>query len=101
MIAIGWFKLRDHSLPPTPQQETPFTQQTAQTISRWGLTLPALFILGAGQPLTFLAAQCLWVANPALSLFLPKQQLHQLALSLESPADVQQMIQHLEKEPLS
>ena len=93
--------MRDHSLPPTTQPEQNFTQQMAQTISRWGLVLPALFILGAGQPLTFLAAQCLWVANPALSLFLPKEQLKQLALSLENPADVQQLIQHLEKEPLS
>lgn len=71
-------------------------QQLAQTISRWGLKLPALLILGAGQPLTFLASQCLWVADPLLSLFLPRKLLHQVAQTLEKPAEVQQLMHYLE-----
>lgn len=48
-----------------------FLDQVADAICRYGLRLPALLALQMGHPATFLGGQLLWVAQPALSLFLP------------------------------
>lgn len=70
--------------------------QVAAALHQWGLQLPALLALQAGRPLTFLGAQCLYVAQPALSLWLSPQSIHTLAHLLESSDGVNQLIARLE-----
>lgn len=73
-------------------------QQTARSISRSGFRLPALLALEIGRPLAFLMGQFLWVAQPTLSLILPRHDIGQIARLLEEPAAVERLIRYLETE---
>ncbi|MCA9998804.1 MAG: hypothetical protein KDE56_23735 [Anaerolineales bacterium] len=97
-MSLPHYALREQ---PSPQDSTPddaFLQQTAQTVRRWGLKLPVLLTLEAGTPLTFLAAQCLWMAQPTANLFLPHTHtITQLAHLLESPTQLTRFRHYLEQ----
>ncbi|MCA9959973.1 MAG: hypothetical protein KC413_11020 [Anaerolineales bacterium] len=76
--------------------EKAFLDQVAASIQRRGFRLPALIALQIGHPLTFLGGQLVWVAQPALSLFMSTQTIRQVAQLLEKPAAVQALIDRLE-----
>ncbi len=78
-------------------QEAQLVEQIAQKINRFGLKLPLLFMLDAGQPLSFIGGQLLWVAQPALSLFVPSQQVRQWAQLLENPSAIRSLKQQLKR----
>ncbi len=78
-----------------PEQET-FVNDFADTLTHRGLRELALTILQAGQPLSFIGGQLLWLAQPVLSVVLPKQEVAQVAHLLEEPAAVQSLIARLE-----
>ena len=80
----------------SPEQEA-FLDQIVDTICRHGLRLPALVALEVGRPLALLGGQLLWVAQPALSLFLPAQLVGRTARLLEEPEAVNAIIARLEK----
>lgn len=80
-----------------PEQEI-MIHQFANTLTQRGLREVALVMLHASQPLSFIGGQFLWIAQPALSIVFPKQQLAQVALLLEEPAAVQCLIAHLQAE---
>ncbi|MBK9052544.1 MAG: hypothetical protein IPL78_17025 [Chloroflexi bacterium] len=84
------------SVPPVVKPETENVAHIAAALCRWGLRLPALLALDAGRPLTFLGAQCLYIAQPALNLFLPSTPVSQLAHLLETPEGVEMLIEQLE-----
>ncbi|MCA9973913.1 MAG: hypothetical protein KC425_27060 [Anaerolineales bacterium] len=69
----------------------------AVQIRRRGLRQPALLMLYAGHPLTFLGAQTLLIAEPALSLFWPSRTLRQVAQLLEEPDAVAALAARLEQ----
>lgn len=73
--------------------------QVADRIRRLGLQSPALVALEAGRPLAFLAAQLVWLAQPALALFLPGGELTRLAEILEDRESVKTLIDLLGREP--
>jgi len=75
-----------------------FVDQVATTLSRRGLQAPALILLEAGPPLTFLGGQLLWVAQPALSLFMSTKVVAQMAQLLEEPEAVQALAAKLHAE---
>ncbi len=77
------------------EQET-FLEQVTDAVCRRGLRLPALIALDAGRPLAFLGGQMLWLAQPALSLFLPGNTIRHLAQLLENPAAVAALVNRLE-----
>lgn len=77
-----------------------FLNQISDAIRRWGLRLPALVALDVGGPLTFLGGQLLWVSQPALSLFLPRQKVRQMAQLLEDPAAIAALASRLEAEEI-
>lgn len=79
----------------TPDQNA-FLDQAAALIQRCGFRLPALIVLQIGHPLTFLGGQLVWVAQPALSLFMSTQTIRQVAQLLEEPTAVQALIDRLE-----
>jgi hypothetical protein len=80
----------------TTWAENPFLEQIATFIQARGLCWPALLALEAGRPLTLLGGQLLWVAQPALSLFMPGRWIQQTAQLLEDPAAVAALIARLE-----
>jgi hypothetical protein len=57
-----------------------------------------LIFLEAGHPLTFLGGQLLWVAQPALSLFMPANVVAEAAQLLEEPESVKALAAKLEAE---
>ncbi len=59
--------------------------QIANDICRRGFRVPALVVLESGPLLPFLGSQLLWVAQPALSLFIPSHKVRQAAEILETP----------------
>jgi hypothetical protein len=59
--------------------------QVAASLVRGGWRLPALIVLEAGRPLAFLGGQLLWLAQPALSLFMPGDSIRRTAEFLEDP----------------
>lgn len=68
----------------TPDQKVAI-EQTADEICRRGFRLPALTMLENGPFIPFLGSQILWVAQPALSLFISSQKIRQAAELLETP----------------
>ena len=73
-----------------------FITQTAVSICRLGLRVPVLTALDTGPLFTFLGSQFLWVAQPALSLFLPSHKIRQTADLLNSPEAVADLTRQLE-----
>lgn len=78
-----------------PVQES-FIDLVVQIIRRHGLQMPALLLLEAGRPAAFLGGQFLWVAQPALSLLVPSDQIRQMAALLEDPTAVRTLTAKLE-----
>ena len=85
------------SQPQTTWTEYPFIEQVAAFVEARGLRLPTLLALEAGRPLTFLGGQLLWIAQPALSLFMPGQWIQQAAQLLEEPEAVAALVARLEE----
>ena len=79
----------------TTAQEV-FLDDMAEAICRHGLRLPALITLHIGHPFTFLGAQLLWVAQPALSLWLSPDTTRRLGELLEEPTAVTALLTRLE-----
>ena len=79
----------------TPEQDV-FLDRLADVVQRYGLRGPALMVLDAGRPLTFLGGQMLWLLQPALSLLVPGKQVAQLAHVLEKPEAVLALVTRLE-----
>lgn len=75
-----------------------FVDQVAAALCRRGLQTPALIFLDTGHPLTFLGGQLLWVAQPALSLFMSAEVVANLAHLLEEPEAVKALATKLEAE---
>jgi hypothetical protein len=72
--------------------------QIVQTIQRLRLTTPAIMILEANKPFSFIASQFLLMAEPALTFFLNSDRPHQYALLLEDRANVELLLRRLEAE---
>ena len=81
----------------TPEQDALLRALAGELASR-GLRVPALVILAAGRPLTFILGQALWVAQPAASLFWPRAQITMLATLLENDRAVARLQHYLTRE---
>ena len=77
-------------------EQAQLIKKVVNTVNRYGLRLPTLVALEAGHPITFLSSQFLWIAQPALSLFMPSNNVTQLAKLLEEPSAVQALIEQLD-----
>ncbi len=69
--------------------------QIAASLKQRGLHSAALTLLEAGQPLTFIGSQLLWLAQPALALLWPGAPVQPLARLLESPTAVNSLMVRL------
>ena len=79
------------------ERQEQILEQIVAAVERRGWRLPALFLLEAGQPLAFLGSQLVLIGQPLLGLFMPRQQLSDLAIFLETPGNVPRLIARLEE----
>jgi hypothetical protein len=92
-----------HFLPEAPRpfamthspNNDPLLDQIVTTLKQQGLHTAALTLLEAGQPLTFIGSQLLWLLQPTLTLFWPSSQVGQLARLMEDPAAVNGLMHRL------
>ena len=75
-----------------------FIQKVADKITDLGLTGPAILLLEANKPLSFLGSQLLLVAQPTLDVFLPPSFTQQTINLLAHPEQIEQLITTLEAE---
>lgn len=78
-------------------QESGFAEKVADKIARLGLIAPAILLLEAHKPLSFISSQLLLVAQPTLDLFLTKPLSRELVDLLADSAQVEQLIVNLER----
>jgi hypothetical protein len=79
----------------------PLLDQIANSLKQRGLHAAALTLLEAGQPLTFVGSQLLWLAQPALALLWPRSQVHRFARLMEDPAAVNSLMERLAADEVS
>jgi hypothetical protein len=77
-------------------QQNSFSQKIADKIAELGLTAPAILLLEAHKPLSFVSSQLLLVAQPTLDIFLPQNFTRNLAGLLVDPTQMEQLIANLE-----
>jgi len=68
----------------------------AQRIQDWGLIAPAIMLLEAHKPFSFIAGQALIVAEPLLSLFTDAGACREYAMLLEDRDSIEALLQQLE-----
>jgi hypothetical protein len=69
--------------------------QLAILLKNRGLGATVLILLEAGGPLAFLIGQLMWVLQPAMGLVIPRERLADLAVILEDPKAIKQLIGYL------
>lgn len=79
-------------------QNDSLVRTLAQGIIHRDLLPIALLTLEAGRPLAFLAAQIIWLAQPALTLGFEPRLLTRLAQLLEEPGSIDGLIDYLDVE---
>jgi hypothetical protein len=79
----------------TPQEEE-LLRRVAATVRQRGLRGLTTVALQAGRPLTLVAGQLLWIAQPALSLMWPAHQIRKLAQLLEEPGTADLLLAFLD-----
>ncbi len=80
------------------QEAVEFIEELATAVRRRGWQTPVTILLEIGPPLHFLGEQALWLAQPALSLFIPSHLVRQLAQVLAEPTAVHALIGRLNTE---
>lgn len=81
---------------PTNPERDEFIRQIASRLRRRGWGEPALIALQAGQPLTVVAAQLMFLAQPVLALVWPYAEIGRLAELLEDRNAVENLMEFLE-----
>ena len=79
-----------------PQRREQLIDALARRAARMHLTAPAILFLEMHRPLAFLGAQMLWAGQPFLSVWLNHADIRDVALLLEDPAGVDELIKRLE-----
>ncbi len=72
-----------------------FIDELATAVRRRGWQTPVTILLEVGPPLHFIGEQMLWLAQPALSLFIPSHLIRQLAQVLAEPTAVHTLVGRL------
>lgn len=71
--------------------------QIVKRVQSWGAVSLVSALLDAGRPLAFLGGQALWVAQPALSVFMDPQRVADYAHLLERPEALDLLRSRLEE----
>jgi hypothetical protein len=78
------------------QRREKLIEKLVRRAARMHVTAPAILFLEMYRPLAFIGAQVLWTTQPFLSLWMDHADVRELALLLEDPAGVEELIKHLE-----
>ena len=79
------------------ERQEQLIDSVAGRVSNWGLGAPAIALLEAHKPLSFLASQALLVFVPLLTLCLGRSSLAEYASLLEDESSVERVIRRLEE----
>ena len=95
-MADDWPRL---SLPQTMNNEkqADLIEGTVKEIQRLGLVDLTTAILDGLRPIAFIGGQLLWLAQPALSIFMDSKRITGLAQLLEQPEAIDSLLEHLEE----
>lgn len=72
-----------------------FVSQIADYLNAHGLGSAALVGLELGRPLAFLGGQLLWILQPFMGIFVPKDVISKIAVILEDPQATNQLMGQL------
>ncbi len=70
--------------------------QIAATVDRWGMKTPAILLLEAHRPFSFILSQVLLAAEPLLGLMLSPDRSRRFAMFLENGDNVELLLRRLE-----
>ena len=80
----------------TPEDEE-LLDRIANAVVRWGMTVPAIFLLESSKPLNFVGSQFLHFLSPIVHSVLDAKDLDRLAVLLERRETVEVLIRRIEK----
>lgn len=69
----------------------------AAAVARWGMTVPAVFLLESSKPLSFVGSQFLHFLSPIAHSVLDARELDRLAVLLERRDTVERLIVRIER----
>ncbi len=72
-------------------------EQLAQRLNDWRLGTPAIALLEAHKPLSFVASQTLLATEPLLTMLVGRVQIEEYAVLLEDASNVERVIHRLEE----
>lgn len=82
--------------PATAWQEEELIDRLTEWIARQGLVTPAVFLLEANRPFSFLGGQALWMLQPILGPAVGYDRIAAYARLLEDRASVERLLERLE-----
>lgn len=80
-----------------PTDMSHFIQGWANKINAVGLSAPAIFLLEAHKPLSFMTSQLLVVSQPILNLFFAPHLTRNVIQLFADRSDLEKLIKHLEQ----
>lgn len=88
---------RAERVPPvrTPEDDALLDKIARMTV-RWGMAVPAIFLLESSKPLNFVGSQFLHFLSPMVNSVLNARDLDRLALLLERRDTVEELIRRIE-----
>jgi hypothetical protein len=81
---------------PTPEDEA-LLDRIAAAVVRWGMEVPAIFLLESAKPLSFVGGQFLHFLSPIVHSVADAKDLDRLAILLERRETVEELILRIER----
>ncbi len=83
----------------TPEQEEELLEKAAQMVEKRKMVAPAIIVLEMHKPLSYIAANATVTLAPFIVPFLGYDAVHDYSRLLKKPANVERLIQKLERAP--
>jgi hypothetical protein len=79
------------------EEESALLDRLAQATARFGMTVPAVFLLESSKPLSFVGSQFLHFLSPIVSAVLEAREVDRLAALLERRGTIEELIVRIER----
>lgn len=83
--------------PTRSAEDDALLNRIAEGVVRWGMTVPAVFLLESSKPLSFVGSQFLHFLSPIAHSLLDARELDRLAVMLERRETVEELIVWIER----
>lgn len=83
--------------PTRSAEDDALLNRIAEGVVRWGMTVPAVFLLESSKPLSFVGSQFLHFLSPIAHSLLDARELDRLAVMLERRETVEELIVRIEQ----